>query len=161
MKKLDLGQTLGIVANVAVLLGILLLVYELAQNRQMMRAQTRTVISDGLQTFLTAVGSDPQTSSVYVRGNHGEARRFGNELTEAESAQYALLVNAILSYFENVHYQYRNGLYEEFEFNAQREAWRRVFSQEGFAGVWCLVRHERSPEFAMEVDELLSAKRCD
>ncbi len=161
MKKLDLGQTLGIIANLGVLLGILLLVYELAQNRQMMRAQTRTVISDGLQTFLTTVGSDPQVSSVYIRGNFGDAREFGDALSESERAQYWLLVNGLLSYFENVHYQYRNGLYDETEFNAQREAWKRVFSQEGFAEVWCAVRHERSSEFVMEVNELLSTYKCE
>jgi hypothetical protein len=135
LKKLDLGQILGIVANLGVLLGILLLIYKLAQNRQMMRAQTRTVIADGLQTFLTAVGSDPQIAPVYVRGSLGDARRFGDALSEAERAQYALLVNAAFSYFENVHYQYRNGLYDESEFNAQREAWRRIFSQQGYAEV--------------------------
>lgn len=41
MKKLDMGQSLGILANVGVLFGILLLVYELNQNRQMMEAAVR------------------------------------------------------------------------------------------------------------------------
>ena len=44
MKKIDLGQTLGILANVGVVFGILLLAYELNQNRQMMEAQTGRVV---------------------------------------------------------------------------------------------------------------------
>ena len=32
MKKIDLAQTIGILANIGVLAGVLLLVYELAQN---------------------------------------------------------------------------------------------------------------------------------
>jgi hypothetical protein len=45
MKKLDLAQTLQLVGNAGVIIGILLLVYELAQNREMMRAQTRNELS--------------------------------------------------------------------------------------------------------------------
>jgi hypothetical protein len=39
MKKIDLGQTLGIVANLSVLVGLLLVVYQLNQNRQLAQAQ--------------------------------------------------------------------------------------------------------------------------
>jgi len=48
MKKIDLGQTLTILANVGVLAGILLLVFELNQNREMMRAQTRSELASSL-----------------------------------------------------------------------------------------------------------------
>ncbi len=41
MRKLDLGQTVGILANVGVLIGVLLLVYELSLNRHIVEAQTR------------------------------------------------------------------------------------------------------------------------
>jgi hypothetical protein len=39
MKKIDLGQTVAILANVGVLAGILLLVYELNQTRELAQAQ--------------------------------------------------------------------------------------------------------------------------
>ncbi len=45
MKKLDLGQTTLMLGNLGVILGILLLVYELFQNRQTMEAQTRNSIA--------------------------------------------------------------------------------------------------------------------
>jgi hypothetical protein len=41
MKKIDFGQTVSVVANIGVVIGIVLLVYELNQNRQMTAAQTR------------------------------------------------------------------------------------------------------------------------
>lgn len=52
MKRIDLGQTIGILANLGVLVGILLLVYELAQNREMIRSQTRQSIAELLTNLL-------------------------------------------------------------------------------------------------------------
>ena len=40
MKKLDLGQTLGILANIGVIAGIIFLAFELRQNNQLLVAQT-------------------------------------------------------------------------------------------------------------------------
>jgi hypothetical protein len=48
MKKIDVGQTLSIIGNVAVVTGILLLVFELNQNREMVMAQTRNEMSQVL-----------------------------------------------------------------------------------------------------------------
>ena len=69
---------------------------------------------------------------------------------------------AQLRYHENVHYQYRNGLYEEAEFSAQRDYWRNnVFHSEGFVEVWCSVRLGFSPEFVAEINALLTTYRCE
>ena len=161
MKKIDLGHSLQILGNIAVVIGILLLVYELNLNRQMMRAQTRTDISEGLTTFLTAIGSDARVSSLFSRGHRGVATEFGEELSVDEQTQYRTLTQAMFTYFENVHYQYRNGLYDESEFNAQRNAWRRLFQRKGLTKVWCQYRNERSPEFVAEIDSLLTTYKCD
>ena len=40
MKKIDLGQTLGILANVGVIAGIVFLAFELRQNNELLVAQT-------------------------------------------------------------------------------------------------------------------------
>ena len=45
MKKIDRGQTISLVANIGVLIGILLLVFELNQNRVVTEAQTRSAIT--------------------------------------------------------------------------------------------------------------------
>ena len=41
MKKIDVGQTIGIIANVGVIAGILFLAFELRQNNDYMQAQDR------------------------------------------------------------------------------------------------------------------------
>ena len=156
MKKIDLGQTLRLLGNVGVIVGILLLVYELNQNRDMMRAQTRNELSQGLIEILLELSNDAEGVNIFTRGNRGE------NLTEYEFARYELMTIAQLRYHENVHYQYRNGLYDEDEYLAQREAWRNsVFSDKGLVDIFCSIRTGLSPEFVAEIDGLLTTYRCE
>ncbi len=55
MRKINVGQTVGILANVGVIAGIVFLVFELQQNREMMRAQTRNELSMGAMDFFLTV----------------------------------------------------------------------------------------------------------
>jgi len=151
MKKIDLGQTVTILANVGVLVGILLLVYELNQNRQMMQAQTRNAVSETLVDMLFQAGLSPQYAAIVAKLGDGEP------LTAAETLQYRNVQTAFWRYRENVSYQYRNGLYEESEYFAQREAWRGGLNGDGpQRAYWC----DRSsavvsPEFFAEISELM------
>jgi hypothetical protein len=52
MKKIDLGQTITILANVGVITGIAFLAAELRQNNEMMRAQTRNDIAQSVIELL-------------------------------------------------------------------------------------------------------------
>ena len=149
MKKIDVGQSIGILANISVLVGILLLVYQLDQNRLIMQAQTRTVLAQGVTDILYRLSVDDDVSEVWDRGNAGD------ELTATEAGRFTRLVLSQLRYQENVHYQYRAGLYDDIEFAAQREAWRRAYNTPGASQVWCTVRTSFSPEFADEITKLL------
>ena len=156
MKKLDLGQTVGILANLGVLVGILLLVYELNQTRDMTRAQTRNELSQGLISIVLDLADDAETTSLILRGDNGE------ELSPVERARYTNLTIAQLRYHENVYYQYRSGLYDETEYLAQREAWRNaVFQTVGLVEVFCMIRPALSPAFVSEIDGLLTTHRCE
>jgi hypothetical protein len=46
MKKLDLGQTLGVLANAGVIAGIVFLAVELQQNNELLEAEIRTIRHD-------------------------------------------------------------------------------------------------------------------
>jgi hypothetical protein len=72
MKKLDLGQTLQLLGNLGVIVGILLLVYELNQNRDMMMAQTRTDLSQGIIEMLLDISNNGERASIFARGAAGQ-----------------------------------------------------------------------------------------
>ena len=155
MKKLDLGQALQLLGNAGVIVGILLLVYELNQNRQMMQAQTRNELSQGIIQILLAFTDDEESASLWNRG------QLGHELTEDELARYRRMAVAELRYHENVHYQYRQGLYDESECEAHREQWKRLFGEKGRVGVFCTARPGLSPEYVAEIEGLLTTYQCN
>lgn len=121
-----------------------------------MRAQTRNEISSKLTDMQMTVASNPEMADMLVRARNGE------ELSPGESFQFLNRNIAMYKYWENVHYQYRLGLYDENEFIGQREAWRLyVNSSKAVADVWCVIRGTSSSEFVAEVDPLLTDYSCD
>jgi hypothetical protein len=156
LKKIDFGQTLHLLGNLGVIVGILLLVYELNQNREMMKAQTRNEMSQGLIHLFLEFSNDTETASIWRRGRAGE------DLTEDEQTRFSLMTFSELRHHENVHYQYRNGLYDQTEYLAQRKAWRGlVFNNKGLVEIYCSYRFSLSSEFVADVDELLTVNTCE
>jgi hypothetical protein len=85
----------------------------------------------------------------------------GEELTPDETYQYEIITRAFFRYWENVHYQYRQHLYDEPEFSRQREAWRSyVPSSPALITFWCAERSQFSPIFVSEFDHLLPPNAC-
>lgn len=150
------SRWLSLAANLGALAGILLIVVQLRQNRDLMRAQVRHELAMGIVELLNVPAADSQLASVLRRGALGEP------LTPDEQFQFELRSNALLRYWEDVHYQYRQGLYDEVEYAAQKEAWGRTMgSSVGLAVYWCGVRGAYSPRFRAELDDLPAARPCD
>ena len=151
--KINRWLTLG--ANIGVLLGILLLIFELDLNREMIKAQTRSEVSAQIADHLELIGSDPQLASLKRRGDAGE------ELSVDERSQYFLLFVANKRRWENMHYQYKRGMFDEQEFDAERAAWRRLINNNrSFPRSWCPIRQSFSPEFVLELEGLLEKDVC-
>ncbi len=151
--KVNRWLTLG--ANVGVLIGIILLVVELDQNREMIRAQTRNDISQQLTNRLLLVASNSQLNSVTLRAGNGE------ELSAEEERQAFLYTSANLRDWENMHYQYRQGMFEESEFEAEKKTWKYVISRnKRFARLWCGTRQNYSPAFVTEIENLFHEDFC-
>jgi hypothetical protein len=142
-------------ANLGVLVGIILLIVELDQNRDMMRAQTRHDLAMGIVDLLQIPAGNEQLADLMYRAHSG------GELTPRELFQFQLRSNALFRYWEDVHYQYRVGLYDEIEFAKQRDAWRTSINSSALGRTyWCQVRTLYSPQFMSEMDGLLSDNPC-
>jgi len=155
MKSEQVHRWLTLAANLGVLVGILLLIAELSQNLTAVRAQTRHDLSSDIVELFTQVAGNEQLASVRRRADAGEL------LTPDEAYQYALITRAFFRYWEDVHYQYRTGLYDETEFSRQRDAWKAYAAESGaLVDWWCRNRSQFSPEFAAEFDGILTAHQC-
>jgi len=155
MKTDQLHRWMTLGANVGVLIGLILLVAELSQNAAMMRAQTRNELSVGIVDLFARVAENPQLASLRRRADAGE------DLSPDEAYQYEIITRAFFRYWENVHYQYRQELYDEVEFSRQREAWRGYAeTSPALTQFWCAQKGGFSPDFVEEFDALLPAGAC-
>ena len=150
MKKIDLGQFLSILANFGVLIGIFLLVYELNQNRVVAEAQTRSEITQNIVHLTEMMTQTEMGMTIY------EKRRNGQSLDVREQIWQRGASRATFRHWENVHYQYRAGLFSDQELDTYRVYWRDVTRcrpwQRGF---WASNKAQFNPEFREEMDAIL------
>lgn len=150
MSKDRLMQWIALAANGGTIVGLLLVIVQLQQNRTLMRAQVRHELASTIVELLNTSAGNSQLTSVLRRAGKGEP------LTEDEQFQFRLRSNALLRYWENVNYQYRLGLYDEVEYSRQKDAWRATFASSiGLVKYWSEVRMLYSPRFESEIDGLI------
>lgn len=155
MKKFDISGAVGLLANIGVLVGIFLLIYELNQSRDMMRAQIRNELARALPDVLGVAAVNNDLADAAVRANAGE------ELTPVESWRVGVLNELIFRYWENVHYQYRQGLYEESEFVRHKDTMYSVIGgNRRMYAFWCENRQLYAEPFMEFMDELLQDPDC-
>ena len=155
MSKDRLIQSIALAANCVTILGLLLVIVQLRQNRSLMRAQVRHELASTIVDLLNSSANNSQLASLMRRAGLGE------QLTADEQFQFRLRSNALLRYWEDVHYQYRLGLYDEVEYSRQKAAWKASFASSiAFVNYWCEVRTLYSPLFASEIDGLLPPRSC-
>jgi hypothetical protein len=134
------ARWVALAANFGALIGLLLVAAQLAGE---------------IVELLNTPAANSQLASVLRRGTVGEP------LTPDEQFQFQLRSNALLRYWEDVHYQYRKGLYDAVEFSSQKEAWADSLAKSvGLPRYWCEVRKLYSPDFRSELDALLPTGKC-
>ena len=127
-----LNKWLTLAANIGVIAGIMFLAMELRQNSELMKAQSRTVMSQDTVNLLTLNVSDASYLDAVHRGLAGE------ELTVLEQAQFRRTYNAWIWHWNNLAYQYRAGFYDESEYSLQIEIIRGDLERlPGMKKHWC------------------------
>lgn len=155
MTKANLTQSVTILANLGVLVGIILLVYELNQNRDMMRAQTRNEISRSAMDLLTTGATSEVLAAVMVRANAGE------ELSAEENYMFRNRAELTFRLWENVNYQYRQGMFDSTEYSGNLATINDVLSRNGaLIDYWCARRRMFSPPFVEQIDSMPAMQSC-
>ena len=146
-----INKWLALVANVAVVIGIVFVALQLNQNSRMMKTQTRNAITESILNFQF----NAQTSG--LRDVEEKGTRDLSSLTAEETRQLFQLYVSNLRLWENIHYQYRNGVFDEAEFAAERNSWKSLGERTPLLrGVYCQLklRGALSPAFVAEMDKL-------
>lgn len=155
MRISKIVEGLQLLASVGVLIGIALLIYELGQNREMMRAQVRHDLSMGLIEVVGWTATSERLASIVRRGDAGEI------LTPDESVQYWDRATALFRYWQNIHYQYRLGLYDAPQYASHRLTIVEYLNESRLmVDYWCQARHTYDSSFASEIEGTLSVLTC-
>ena len=150
MKKIDLGQAITILANFGVLIGILLLVFELNQNRVVTEAQTRSAITASIIDLSEMISQSPMGMTIY------EKRLDKEPLTAKEIYWQRGASRAVFRHWENVYFQYRAGLFHEEELDTYRVYWRNVTRCRTWEqDFWANAKMQFNPHFRGEMDSIL------
>jgi hypothetical protein len=69
MKTLNLGQTLGVLANLAVVAGIVFLAIQIREERDYAIVENTTLVGHGIADWLSSVADNPDRADVMFRGS--------------------------------------------------------------------------------------------
>ena len=120
MKKIDFGQAMSFLANIGVLIGILLLAYELRQNNDLMEAEAR------LNRVNMAINAWRFTAENGDLTELREREKAGEELSGADVRRIDATIMAIFVFLE---WTYRELSEESREMTQLREVQRYNFSK--------------------------------
>ena len=148
MKKLDLGQTITILANAGVIAGIIFLGVELQQNNELMRAEARDAQNVRLHEFVQQVYTVPELAEILFKVRKGEP------LTEVEKIRLRGRQGRQLSGVAAQWREYREGAAE----SPDPSLVRRYFYEGGYYSpplhdAWEEVKTSLSPDFVQWMEE--------
>jgi hypothetical protein len=149
MKKIDLGQAIGILANLGVIAGILFLAIEIQQNNDLLSAQARATRTQvRLDAYELSVAS-PDLSRAEVKQQGGEV------LTGYERASLMSADRAVLTRWQYVYGEWQAGLIEDAD--VPTDDWSRVFSNDQILQqVWrAESRASFRPDFVQWMEEIV------
>lgn len=148
MKKIDLGQTVSILANVGVIAGIVFLALELRQNNELIRTDARNAQNVRIQDFVEQVYTVPGLAEIVLKSRKGEP------LTEIEEIKLRGRQGRQLRGFLAQWLEYTEGAGAE----PNLDVWRAFFYEGGYytpplIGGWEDIKSSLAPEFVQHVEE--------
>lgn len=131
MKKIDLERTLGILANLGIVAGIIFLAVELDQNNDLLEAQARQFRQELFRNALDQYSQNPIALSAAVKSANGE------RLTQEERLVLQYTNIGVLTNWRFIYDEYREGLLELDAIPIT--VWSRIFhEQPGLQDQWAV-----------------------
>lgn len=153
MKRIDVGQTLALLANLGVIAGIGILAIEMHSNTNAIQSQTRDSITQKEIEIYGWLANNRDLAAVVVAGGAG----LDNLDNDVDRRMFIGFINAVFREHENVVYQHQRGLFSEEEFEARSANMRALMELPGFRDSWASnPTGNFSPGMRAEIERLLS-----
>ena len=153
MKKLDLGQTLSILANIGVILGIVFLAYELRQNTQAVRLNAVQFQASEEAAF-NRLWTDPVIARVRVAM---ETEGYEN-LSREQQLQIYGSVQSFLRIQQGLYYQLQQGGLDPNYWSGRQRQLIRLFERPEFRDVWNQEGYAYDDAFRDYIDSIVVPK---
>jgi len=141
MKTIDLAQSIGILANVGVIAGIVFLAVELQQNNELLGAQAREYRQELRRDMQARYLETPGLIAATVKARNGEGltrtehQLISRGLTEEEAYLLRIQNNATVIDWRFIFQEYQEGLIDEQQIVS--ENWPGIFAtQPGLRERW-------------------------
>jgi len=149
MKKIDLGQTVAVLANVGVIAGIIFLAIEVQQNTRQLRNQSYQTWS-AANTEINMTIADPGLSAIVASGHDGS-----ENLTRDTYIAYAMFHLSMLQMAQSTHYLYLQDALDEELWQAEMQRAAAVLSMTGVRQWWQAGgRTQLSPSFVRFIESV-------
>ena len=128
MKKIDVGQTISIFANVGVIAGIVFLGIELRQNNELSRAEAQRARAAIVSENFRSVTENPEIASVLLRDSQGDSLT-DLELLQAKAFWSSTLTTAELIYAQSSPSELPRTVQRLRRFSSTYPEYRKVWSE--------------------------------
>jgi len=152
MKKIDLGQTVSVLANLGVIAGIAFLGFELRQNTVALRSSA----TQGIYDQMTAL--QDMLISESLEGLMSKALNTPFELTVPEASKANALLLNLFRVGQNIHFQIQQGVYDANYAEGFWQEMRDDFEQPGYQLFWETQKALFDAEFREFVDNVVMTR---
>src|SRR5262245_40959902 len=108
MKKIDVGQTMQLVANFSVIAGLFFLAFQVRQNTSAVQAETLQGLAEASASYLENLGRDSETSMILEKLD-----KTPDEITQVEAFRLGHLVHAQFVRYQSAYLQWQRGTLSE------------------------------------------------
>jgi hypothetical protein len=160
MKKIDLGQTIQLLANLGVIAGIVFLAVEARQNRELLEVQVKLLRADADYNYYQAraqnrqmIATDPEYAEFWTK-----VVLSNNATTEVEKVRLQAHIEATILGWQYEYGQIVEGNFVD-DINTAGDRWRATLAPDSgafatdFRSVWSSLRPTLRKDFVEFVEE--------
>jgi hypothetical protein len=144
MKKMDFGQTITVLANLAVLAGIAFLAYEMRQNTQVARQEAYYAFTQTMNENAYSLANDAELAEMIGRAMDGEPR---SSFTNAERLRIDVHWISLLRVWEALYRSRQEGIADDSYFGGLALG-MGPYENDYFREWWPTARATLSEDFA-------------
>ena len=146
------GAVAELLGAAGVIASLIYLARQIGQNSRIVEASTSQAVADAAQTRLLAVAQSPSLAGALAKLVSGPT-----DLTPTEVTQLTHFRNAIFKGFENLFFQYRQGLVTESTWRSYEFVIRHQLQAAGVPDWWSRSQQGFDSEFRARIEALLQA----